>query len=131
MWNIIAPPSAKYLLWRICRGFLPTRMRLLQCFVQCPPNCQMCDNVEEDDWHMLFGCRMAAGFSSIIEPRLHDFSDVKTLILDICSKEDMRTVGRVVVLIWMLWINRNNVIWNNERDEVTKLGMQAYHIWHD
>lgn len=39
----------------------------------------------------------------------------------------MRNLGRVAILIWMLWNNRNNAIWNNDREEALKLGMQAYH----
>jgi hypothetical protein len=29
LWKIKAPPKAKHLLWRICKGCLPTRMRLI------------------------------------------------------------------------------------------------------
>lgn len=82
---------------------------------------------------MFFGCRTtnqswrATCLCSTIEPRLHNFSDTKTLILDICSREDKRNVIRVAVLIWMLWKNRNNAIWNNDREETSKLGMQEYH----
>lgn len=36
-----------------------------------------------------------ASLSSAIEPRLHNFNDAKTLILDICSKEDMRLQGKL------------------------------------
>lgn len=50
-----------------------------------------------------------AGLYYTIEPRSQNFSDAKVFILDICSKEDMRNVGRIVILIWMLWNNRNNV----------------------
>lgn len=31
----------------------------------------------------------------------------------------------------MLWNNINNWLWNNEKDEVNKLGMQAFHSWKD
>ncbi|XP_058745837.1 uncharacterized protein LOC131618685 [Vicia villosa] len=34
-------------------------------------------------------------------------------------------------MIYGLRNNRNNVIWNNEREEGTKLGVQAYYNWHD
>ncbi|KAI5390319.1 hypothetical protein KIW84_075578 [Lathyrus oleraceus] len=62
------------------------------------------------------------GLSSIIDPQIHKFIDAKNLILDICNKEDMRTAGRVAVLIWILWNNMNNVIWNNDREAESKLG---------
>ncbi|CAI8612414.1 unnamed protein product [Vicia faba] len=43
LWNIIAPPRVKRLLWRICKGYLPTRARLRQHYVMCPLICQFCD----------------------------------------------------------------------------------------
>lgn len=58
---------------------------------------------------------MGSGLSSIIEPRLHTFSDAKSLILDICNKEDMRIAGRFVVMIEILWKNNNNIVWNNDK----------------
>lgn len=53
LWNIKAPTRVKYLVWRICRGCLLTKMRLRQYHVPCPP---VCDNNFEDDWHVFFGC---------------------------------------------------------------------------
>ncbi|XP_058765309.1 uncharacterized protein LOC131638782 [Vicia villosa] len=71
IWNIRAPPRVKHLLWRICRGCLPTRLRLQQFHVQCPLGCQFCEDRIENDWHVLFGCNatkqcwQAAGLSSV------------------------------------------------------------------
>lgn len=65
--------------------------------------------------------------SCIIEPRLQTFNDSKVVILDYFSKKDKSTAGRGAILIQVLWSNINNVIWNDERDEVTQLDMQAYH----
>ncbi|XP_058757283.1 uncharacterized protein LOC131630523 [Vicia villosa] len=64
-------------------------------------------------------------------PRLQNFHDVKSLILDICSKEDSMTAGRVAVMIDILWRNRNNMVWNNERDEYSKLGLNAFCSWQE
>jgi hypothetical protein len=36
LWKIHAPPKAKHLLWRICKGCLPTRTRLQERCVPCP-----------------------------------------------------------------------------------------------
>ncbi|XP_058770466.1 uncharacterized protein LOC131644088 [Vicia villosa] len=48
LWNIMAPPRAKHLLWRICRGCLPTRIRLRQHYVQCLAMCQTCEREDEE-----------------------------------------------------------------------------------
>ncbi|XP_058753188.1 uncharacterized protein LOC131626389 [Vicia villosa] len=53
------------------------------------------------------------------------------LLTNVEGKEDRQVAGRVIVVIWMLWNNRNNFIWNNERDGYVHLGTQAFHTWQD
>ncbi|XP_058774507.1 uncharacterized protein LOC131648802 [Vicia villosa] len=99
--------------------------------------CQTCEREDEEDWHVFFECITTincwrdAGLSSIIEPRLHTLSDAKSLILDICNKEDKRDAGRFAVMMEVLWKNCNNVVWNNDRGDIPRLGLQAYFNWHD
>jgi hypothetical protein len=47
--KILAPPKAKHLLWRISKGFLPTRMRSLEKRVPCPMLYPLCNQENEDD----------------------------------------------------------------------------------
>jgi hypothetical protein len=52
--NIRAPPKAKHLLWRVCRDCsLPTRIRLRTHSVQCPAECPLCTDFDEDNWHLM------------------------------------------------------------------------------
>ncbi|XP_058759792.1 uncharacterized protein LOC131633093 [Vicia villosa] len=133
----MAPPRVKHLLWRICRGCLPSRIRLRQHYVQCTPECPVCEDMDEEDWHVFFGCSTiiqcwrAAGLSSIIEPRLQHFSDAKSLIFYVCSREDRRDAGRFAMMVEVIWKNRNNIVWNNEREDMSRLGLQAYVNWQD
>ncbi|GAU25702.1 hypothetical protein TSUD_216310 [Trifolium subterraneum] len=57
-WNIIwrekIPPKVKNLMWRIGRNILPTRARLINRGVQCPVNCALCNNNDEDIMHVFF-----------------------------------------------------------------------------
>ncbi|XP_058775282.1 uncharacterized protein LOC131649539 [Vicia villosa] len=101
LWNIGAPPRVKHLLWKICRGCLQPRVRLRQHRVSCPASCPFCDNPLEDIWHVLFG------------------------------REDSMTAGRVAVMIEVIWKNRNNLIWNNESDNFSRLGLHALSSWHE
>lgn len=65
--------------------------------------------------------------NTTIEPILHSSNYAKYNILIICSNEDKRTAGRVVVVLDVIWKNRNNLIWNNEREDASKLGMNAFY----
>jgi ribonuclease HI len=137
LWQIRAPPKAKHILWRICRDCLPTRTQLRQHHVPCPVACELCNEGSEDTWHVLFDCEMmrncwsAAGLLTVITTRLHTFNNVKDVIFDICSKETKEISGRVATLIWMIWNNRNQWLWNQEKKDATQLGVQAFHMWDD
>ncbi|XP_058757786.1 uncharacterized protein LOC131631044 [Vicia villosa] len=57
--------------------------------------------------------------------------DVKSLFGDICDKEDRKTAGRVAVMMEVMWRNRNECIWNNEKEEASKLGWLGFHKWRE
>lgn len=92
-----------------------------------------CDNNNEDDWHVIFRfpetnkCWRAAGLSNIIEQCLHVFHCINLIILDICSRGDRKIVGRVVVIMDVMWKNRNDILWNNKHEELSKVGWLAFH----
>ncbi|XP_058767237.1 uncharacterized protein LOC131640887 [Vicia villosa] len=137
LWSIIAPPRAKHLLWRICSGCLPSRVRLRHHHVPGPIMCQFCGEEEEDDWHLFFGypetieCWRTAGLHDTIAPFLHHSNDIRSLILNLCNREDMKVAGRFAMMIELLWHNRNDFIWNNEKEEVSRLGWLAFHKWQE
>ncbi|XP_058733570.1 uncharacterized protein LOC131605201 [Vicia villosa] len=83
-------------------GYLPTRARLRQHFGMFPLAYHMCENITEDEWH---------------------------LFLD--YNEDIRLACRFAVMIDVIWKNRNDFVWHNELEEVTKLDLCVVHQWND
>ncbi|GAU42304.1 hypothetical protein TSUD_136900 [Trifolium subterraneum] len=71
------------------------------------------------------------GLESIITPRLHLFHNIKDLILDVCSKESKEAAGKTTMLLWTIWHNRNNNVWNNVKVSARHVGMQAANLWND
>ncbi|GAU45877.1 hypothetical protein TSUD_401030, partial [Trifolium subterraneum] len=75
LWKIKTPQKAKHLLWCICRGCIPTRVRLRNHFVNCTLDCPLCMHNIEDDWHLFFECEgsreawTAMGLDNVIVPR--------------------------------------------------------------
>ncbi|GAU48815.1 hypothetical protein TSUD_99870 [Trifolium subterraneum] len=59
IWKAQAPHKARHLLWRLCRGCLPTCYRLLERRVECNLNCPVCDDEIEDEIHIFFRCAVA------------------------------------------------------------------------
>jgi hypothetical protein len=135
IWKIHAPPKVKHLLWRICRDCLPTRVRLRSRGVQCPEECPLCLSHDEDEWHLFFNCGAirdawnAMELSHIIQPRLHMFTNPKDLIFDICMQEPDFTASRTATLMWFIWQNRNNIVWNDGNFNAHQLGVQAATFW--
>ncbi|KAK2390980.1 hypothetical protein QL285_064484 [Trifolium repens] len=137
IWKIHAPPKAKHLLWRICRECLPTRSRLKNRFVQCPEECPLCLSCGEEELHLFFKCDSMRdawhemGLVNIIQPRIHALTNVRELIFDICRQESSLVAGKVAVLLWYAWQNRNNKVWNDTCMHAQQLGQQAARYWYD
>ncbi|GAU36048.1 hypothetical protein TSUD_208180 [Trifolium subterraneum] len=119
IWKAQAPHKARHLLWRLCRGCLPTRGRLLERRVECNLNCPVCDVETEDELHIFFRCAVArhswcaAGLSSVLHNDAYQQSNAMDRIFAVCSNESSDTVGRVAMLLWSIWHNRNDKFWND------------------
>ncbi|GAU19540.1 hypothetical protein TSUD_303530 [Trifolium subterraneum] len=106
IWKAQAPYKARHLLWRLCRGCLPTRYRLLERRVECTLNCLVCDEEIEDELHIFFRCAVArdswcaAGLASVLHNAVYQQSNAMNRIFAICSNESSDTVGRVTMLLW-------------------------------
>ncbi|KAK2383934.1 hypothetical protein QL285_071338 [Trifolium repens] len=135
IWKIQAPPKAKHLLWRICNGCLPTRVRLQEKHVQCPVICPLCELEEEDDWHVIYGCESSkiawhgAGLLDVIAPYNQQNCTVKECILHMCRNASRSDAGKAAMLIWILWSNRNNCVWNHEKETGQQLGYRSLCLW--
>jgi ribonuclease HI len=135
LWKIHAPPKAKHLLWRICRGCLPTRLRLQEKYVSCPLSCPLCDQGQEDDWHVFLTCNIslqaiqATGLEHLLLHRIQPATNLKELIFDVCSGESKEAAGLFAMLLWVLWQNRNNKIWNDEQETGRNLGFKTRFLW--
>ncbi|MCI01688.1 BZIP-like protein, partial [Trifolium medium] len=75
--------------------------------------------------------RIAAGLDLIITSRVRHMSKTDEVLLDICKKEDKDVAGQFAMLVWSLWNNRNNKVWNGEHEGGRQLGMKAHQLWHD
>ncbi|XP_058755068.1 uncharacterized protein LOC131628221 [Vicia villosa] len=137
LWSILAPPRVKHLIWKICSGCLPSQVRLIQHHVPCPSTCRFCDVAEEDEWHVFIGCLetnscwRTAGLFDTVAPFITSSNNIKSILLNVCSEVDRKVAGRIAVMIETLWHNRNNFIWNNEKEEASRLGWLAFHRWQD
>ncbi|CAJ2666360.1 unnamed protein product [Trifolium pratense] len=74
-------------------------MRLQERRVPCQLICPLCNQHNEDDWHVFLGCevsiqdRQVAGLTQAIASRLVQTCDIAHVILDICSTETKEIAG--------------------------------------
>jgi ribonuclease HI len=135
LWKIHAPPKTKHLLWRICRECLPTRSRLRSRYVQCPEECPLCSSYVEEDFHVFVSCdgvREAwhvMELSNFIQSRLQTNNNMRDFIFDICRHGSDLEASRAAVLLWFIWNNRNNTVWNDSSLSPQQLGVQALVYW--
>ncbi|PNX71723.1 ribonuclease H [Trifolium pratense] len=103
IWKAHAPHKARHLLWRLCRGCLPTRRN-----VDCDVHCSLCEEEVEDDVHTFFTCAsarsswQAAGLSSVLGSAAYQQGSAAGRVFALCQNEDYTTIDRVATLFWSI-----------------------------
>ncbi|CAJ2644561.1 unnamed protein product [Trifolium pratense] len=137
IWKAHAPHKARHLLWRLCRGCIPTRRRLLERHVDCDVHCPLCEDEVEDDVHAFFTCAsaqsswQAAGLSSVLGSAACQQGSAADRVFALCRNEDYATIGRVAMLLWSIWHNRNDKIWNDNVRTPNQIGRAAFDQWNE
>lgn len=113
IWNLKVPPKVKNLIWCMCRGCLPTRVRLLDKGVVCPTNCSSCDSTHEDLLHVFFDCSFALhvwnriGLWSSLQHALTHTTSAKDAIFSLLETLSAELSQRLSNVMWSLWKHCN------------------------
>jgi ribonuclease HI len=122
IWNLKAPPRVRNLLWRICRRCIPTRVNLQSRGVNCTTVCSLCNDHDEDSRHLFFDCSSSknvwsmCSFRNKIIAALHNNYAASDLIFDLLQQLSNEDASLMACVIWSIWKQRNNRIWNNVID---------------
>jgi ribonuclease HI len=73
----------------------------------------------------------AAGFEHLLLQRIQHATNLKELIFDVCSSESKEDAGLFAMLLWVLWQNRNNKVWNDEQETGRNLGLKTRFLWQE
>ncbi|GAU36151.1 hypothetical protein TSUD_316800 [Trifolium subterraneum] len=73
--------------------------------------------------------RQTAGLDQIIATRLQRFRTAREVIMAICNEGDCKTTGQVAMLLWTLWNNRNDKVWNDSITPGRSLGIKASQLY--
>jgi hypothetical protein len=121
-WKIQVPPRVKNLLWRIFHRCIPTCINLQQKGVNCITTCALCNNNEEDSYHLFFNCPNSmniwsmCNFNSLIISAMQNIHDAAELVFHLLEQLNAFDSSLLACVIWSIWNQRNNIIWNNVTD---------------
>jgi ribonuclease HI len=99
--------------------------------------CPLCGGEPEEEWHIFIGCEAikeawhSMGLHNIIQSHVNNCHDFCDLMFNICRNEAKQIAGKIAVMLWCIWQNRNNFVWNNNKMSAQQIGMQADRMWHD
>ncbi|GAU32459.1 hypothetical protein TSUD_144680 [Trifolium subterraneum] len=95
------------------------------------------DEEIEDELHIFFRCAVArdswsaAGLSSVLHNATYQQTNAMDRIFAVCSNESRDTVDRVAMLLWCIWYNRNDKLWNDNVQMPHQIGRHAFDAWND
>ena len=119
VWYLRVPLKVKNLLWRMCRGCLPTRVRLLDKDVVCPTNCTSCDSTHEDLVHDFFECPFAiqvwngTGLWTSVQHALSQTASTTAAIFYLLENLSVELSQRLSTVMWSIWKHHNLRVWDN------------------
>lgn len=120
IWRLKVPPKVRNFVWRVCRGVLPTRVRLQDKGVQCPTNCVSCADGHEDLSHVFFDCpfviqvwRSSGLWEAVHHALMNNDSAVGT-VFSLLQNLSSDLSQRFAANLWSVWKHRNIKLWRNE-----------------
>jgi hypothetical protein len=58
-------------------------------------------------------------------------ANARDVIFKVCSDDDKERAGVFATMVWVLWNNRNNKVWNDITEPGRNLGFKATQIWEE
>jgi hypothetical protein len=71
-----------------------------------------------------------AGIDHIVTSRVHRFQTAAELVFSICTEEDCAAAGCFALIMWTVWKNINDKVWNDTKEPGRSIGIKALQQWH-
>jgi len=118
----------------MCRGCLPTHVRLLGKGVNCPTSCASCASNHEDFVHVFFDCpfsiqvwNMTCLWSSV-QYAIFVTDSATGAIFHLLENLSVELTQRLSSVIWSLWKHRNLIVWKCNIDAASSFH-QNHIMW--
>lgn len=120
LWELQVPPKVYVFLWMLCQDCLPTRICLQTRGIICPRICVICECQLKNSWHMFFTCNRnilywkEVNLWRIIEQNMDWGDGFKQAVFHMCAALDGNQMSRFVIILWYLWLSRNEELWEGK-----------------
>lgn len=129
LWNLKIPPKVKNFLWRASTDCLPSREMLRTRNVQVSPVCAVCNADVESIFHVLVLCPFASICLAKLNcplPSVIDSNFTEWLTMVFQYQKNM--VLKIVMVCWLVWRSRNELIWNKRSIDPNEVVLSASSI---
>ena len=126
IWALKAPPQIKNLLWRMCRGVLPTKLQLQSKGIDVSASCLFCANSLENAWHLFISCPFATSYwshlkvSDLIDSMAKTSESLVEWFFQLIKTQNKEVIGKISAVLWAIWIQRNNQYWNGSHESTAR-----------
>lgn len=118
LWTLQIPPKVKACVWRICKGFTPTRVELRRRHMVEDTQCGICSLWSETSWHLFMDCSFAKKCCELVG-LLYPLEDM-AFEADSLVDWDLRLLVSLpgvlaeifCMNLWGIWKERNARVWN-------------------
>lgn len=119
LWNLKIPPKLKNFLWRTTSNCIPTKDLLRQKWVQVNAECPVCNTSDDSILHNHVLCPFAVSswMKLHISSICGEFKNFNEWLNQVFQQHLNEDIHIIVMVCWMLWKNRNSLMWNQRSSE--------------
>ncbi|XP_073041827.1 uncharacterized protein [Primulina eburnea] len=132
LWQLKIPPKVKMFLWQACRQCLPTRSKLNSRGIFVPLSCVICDRDIEHTWHTFIVCKYVRecwahdGILNLMDTFSNTSESFSDFVFKVLSMSNETIVGKIAMILWSVWKQRNNKLWNDSILPATQATTSGY-----
>ncbi|XP_024200456.1 uncharacterized protein LOC112203766 [Rosa chinensis] len=128
LWKATVPNKVALQAWRSCVNILPTRHCLSTKGYVGDMVCPLCGSGIENNVHLFIHCNYARevwAAANLPVPSMHVFV-VKDYLLQLVGILSTEHFGKVLILLWAIWKNRNTQVWEGTKQHPCDAMLMAF-----
>ena len=137
LWSLNISHKVKMFIWKGLTGAVPVKELIWRRVKVGDPICTMCGEEVETLEHMLLKCSKVKDIWKLApihwdgsEHRSDKFKEWWTVVSEArCRIQGKAHIGLTAYILWQIWKNRNNKVFNNKDMDPTTIVNKTYNAW--